>query len=76
MIARSQLAILDNNSGIGVKQAQTKITETISNKYIQKLRKIGVSKKIVRNLMAILKPFLKNSRCSNDYNSTILLTEN
>ena len=59
-----------------MKQAQTKITETISNKYIQKLQKIGVSKKIVRNLMAILKPFLKNSRCSNDYNSTILLTEN
>lgn len=47
MIARSQLAILDNNSGIGVKQAQTKITETISNKYIQKLQKIGVSKKIM-----------------------------
>ena len=57
MIARSQLGIMDYNSGTGLKQAQTKVGRDCFKQVYSKVTE--VFQKNFRNPVAILKTFLK-----------------
>ena len=47
MIARSQLAVLDFNAGVGLKQAETKLGEIRFKQKFSKVAQLWVAKKII-----------------------------